>query len=64
MNRTFERLLDVAYAFGGGLLKFGGDALLLFFTGEDHAARACDAAYGMRTRAGASSDSRRPRSGR
>ena len=49
MNRTFERLLDVAYAFGGGLLKFGGDALLLFFTGEDHAARACDAAYGMRT---------------
>ena len=49
MNRTFERLLDVAYAFGGGLLKFGGDALLLFFTREDHAARACDAAYGMRT---------------
>jgi len=49
MNRTFERLLDVAYAFGGGLLKFGGDALLLFFTGDDHAARACDAAYGMRT---------------
>ena len=49
MNGTFERLLDVAYAFGGGLLKFGGDALLLFFTGDDHAARACDAAYGMRT---------------
>jgi class 3 adenylate cyclase/tetratricopeptide (TPR) repeat protein len=49
MNRTFERLLDVAYAFGGGLLKFGGDALLLFFTGDDHVARACDAAYGMRT---------------
>jgi class 3 adenylate cyclase/tetratricopeptide (TPR) repeat protein len=48
MNRTFERLLDVAYAAGGGLLKFGGDALLLFFTGEDHAARACDASYGMR----------------
>jgi class 3 adenylate cyclase len=48
MNLTFSRLLDVAYAVGGGLLKFGGDALLLFFTGEDHAARACDAAYGMR----------------
>ena len=48
MNRTFERLLDVAYAAGGGLLKFGGDALLLFFSGEQHAARACDAAYGMR----------------
>ena len=48
MNRTFSRLLNVAYAGGGGLLKFGGDALLLFFTGEGHAARACDAAYGMR----------------
>jgi class 3 adenylate cyclase/tetratricopeptide (TPR) repeat protein len=48
MNRTFERLLDVAYAGGGGLLKFGGDALLLFFTGENHPARACEAAYGMR----------------
>jgi class 3 adenylate cyclase/tetratricopeptide (TPR) repeat protein len=48
MNLTFSRLLDVAYAMGGGLLKFGGDALLLFFTGENHAARACDAAYGMR----------------
>jgi class 3 adenylate cyclase/tetratricopeptide (TPR) repeat protein len=49
MNRTFERLLDVAYGAGGGLLKFGGDALLLFFTGEENAARACDAAWGMRT---------------
>ena len=48
MNRTFARLLDVAYHAGGGLLKFGGDALLLFFEGDEHAARACDAAYGMR----------------
>src|SRR3954449_7461511 len=48
MNRTFERLLDVAYAAGGGLLKFGGDALLVFFSGDGHAARACEAAYGMR----------------
>jgi class 3 adenylate cyclase/tetratricopeptide (TPR) repeat protein len=48
MNRTFARLLDVAYGAGGGLLKFGGDALLLFFSGEQHAERACDAAYGMR----------------
>jgi len=48
MNLVFARLLDVAYAGGGGLLKFGGDALLLFFTGEQHTERACDAAYGMR----------------
>ena len=40
MNATFARLLDVAYAYGGGLLKFGGDALLLFFDGESHAPRA------------------------
>ncbi|HJW66786.1 MAG TPA: adenylate/guanylate cyclase domain-containing protein, partial [Gaiellaceae bacterium] len=48
MNLVFARLLEVAYAGGGGLLKFGGDALLLFFTGEQHTERACDAAYGMR----------------
>src|SRR5213080_1537184 len=41
MNRTFERLLDVSYAAGGGLLKFGGDALLLLFTGDNHPERAC-----------------------
>ncbi len=48
MNFVFARLLDVAYAHGGGLLKFGGDALLLFFSGDEHATNACDAAYGMR----------------
>jgi class 3 adenylate cyclase/tetratricopeptide (TPR) repeat protein len=48
MNGVFARLLDVAYGLGGGLLKFGGDALLLFFSGDEHAARACEAAFGMR----------------
>jgi class 3 adenylate cyclase/tetratricopeptide (TPR) repeat protein len=48
MNFVFARLLDVAYAYGGGLLKFGGDALLLFFSGDEHATNACDAALGMR----------------
>ena len=48
MNATFSRLLDVAYDFGGGLIKFGGDALLLFFDGEGHAARAAAATFGMR----------------
>src|SRR3954471_4598855 len=36
MNATFTRLLDVAYGEGGGLVKFGGDALLLFFAGDVH----------------------------
>ncbi|MGH3130706.1 MAG: adenylate/guanylate cyclase domain-containing protein, partial [Gaiellaceae bacterium] len=48
MNATFAALLDVSYRFGGSLLKFGGDALLLFFSEEDHARRACHAAFGMR----------------
>jgi class 3 adenylate cyclase/tetratricopeptide (TPR) repeat protein len=48
MNATFTRLLDVAYAEGGGLVKFGGDALLLFFGGDEHAARAVRASHGMR----------------
>jgi class 3 adenylate cyclase/tetratricopeptide (TPR) repeat protein len=45
---TFGRLLPEAYAFGANLLKFGGDALLLLFTGDGHARRACAAALGMR----------------
>ena len=48
MNATFAALLQVAYAEGGGLLKFGGDALLLLYDGEDHAPRAARAAFEMR----------------
>ncbi|MDP8911072.1 MAG: hypothetical protein M3M94_03285, partial [Actinomycetota bacterium] len=48
MNATFRPLLVVAYDYGGSLLKFGGDALLLFYWGDSHAARGCRAAFGMR----------------
>lgn len=48
MSATFGRLLAVAYELGGGLVKLGGDALLLFFDGDAHAARACAASWGMR----------------
>ena len=48
MNATFAALLDVAYAEGGGLLKFGGDALLLLSDGPEHASRAARACFGMR----------------
>jgi class 3 adenylate cyclase/tetratricopeptide (TPR) repeat protein len=44
----FTDLLAVAYANGGGLIKFGGDALLLLFQGDDHAALACRSAVWMR----------------
>jgi len=45
---TFARLLTTAYSYGAGLLKFGGDALLLWFSDERHALRACASAYSMR----------------
>jgi predicted ATPase/class 3 adenylate cyclase len=48
IGACFQQLLGVAYANDGALLKFGGDALLLFFTGRDHEARALRAAIGMR----------------
>ena len=37
LNHVFGRMLGIAYGKGGSLLKFGGDALLLLFTGDDHA---------------------------
>ncbi len=45
---SFESILAVAYQNEGGLLKFGGDALLLWFHGEGHAERACRATVLMR----------------
>lgn len=48
LDAVFARTLDDAYADQGGLVKFGGDALLLLFDGRDHEARACRAAVGMR----------------
>ena len=34
IGSCFVALLDLAVAYGGRLLKFGGDALLLYFSGE------------------------------
>jgi class 3 adenylate cyclase/tetratricopeptide (TPR) repeat protein len=48
IGSVFARLLSVAYGEGGGLIKFGGDALLLLFTGLDHPVRGTRAALGMR----------------
>ena len=48
LGAVFTRLLAVAYAEGAGLLKFGGDALLLWFPGDDHPTRAVRDAHGMR----------------
>jgi class 3 adenylate cyclase len=48
LGAVFAKLLAVAYGEDGSLLKFGGDALLLWFSGTGHAARAATAAHGMR----------------
>jgi class 3 adenylate cyclase len=48
IDTCFVTLLDLAVANGGRLLKFGGDALLVYFSGEAHQARACLAAVEMR----------------
>jgi predicted ATPase/class 3 adenylate cyclase len=48
MSSTFAAFLDVARESGGDLVKFGGDALLLLYTGAGHADRACRAAVRMR----------------
>ena len=48
IGTCFVALLDLAVAYGGRLLKFGGDALLLYFSGPDHEARGCRAAVEMR----------------
>lgn len=50
INGVFDQLLRIAYDNGGSLIKFGGDALLIFFDREQHAARAARAAYLMRER--------------
>ena len=48
LSKVFGGMLDVADSHGGQLLKFGGDALLLLFTGPDHAHHAASAAVEMR----------------
>ena len=48
IDRCFVALLGIASGNGGQLIKFGGDALLLLFTGEGQAVRACRAAVDMR----------------
>ncbi|HVT77178.1 MAG TPA: adenylate/guanylate cyclase domain-containing protein [Acidimicrobiales bacterium] len=54
LSTCFADLLVAAYADGGSLVKFGGDALLLLFEGDDHAGRAVRSALQMRARLGRS----------
>jgi len=40
LNQFFERMLGIAKQWNGIQMKFGGDAMLLYFGGGDHACRA------------------------
>ncbi len=48
LNAMFTQLLGVAYEDDAGLVKWGGDAVVLLFEGPEHAARACRSAFRMR----------------
>ncbi|MDX1449809.1 MAG: adenylate/guanylate cyclase domain-containing protein, partial [Acidimicrobiia bacterium] len=48
LDRVFGEMLRLAYDRGGSLLKFGGDALLLMFEGDDHPLQGVSAAIEMR----------------
>src|SRR3954447_3942401 len=47
ISAVFDELIRVAERHGGDVLKFRGDALLLFFPGERHPERGCGAASDM-----------------
>ena len=47
LDSAFTDLLSVAYDYGAGVIKWGGDATLLLFRGDEHPARACRAAVEM-----------------
>lgn len=48
LDRVFSSMIALAYERGAVQLKFGGDALLLLFTGPDHGPQAASAAVEMR----------------
>lgn len=47
INTCFTALIDAAYLYGGEVIKFGGDALLIIFRGHSHQRRAVDAGLAM-----------------
>ena len=49
LNQCFGGMIEIIETYGGDVLKFGGDALLVLFEGDDHTARAAAACVEMRT---------------
>jgi class 3 adenylate cyclase len=44
LNSVFEHMTGAVLDVGGDVVKFGGDALLILYTGDGHAERACRSA--------------------
>ena len=49
VNAYFEAMLEISGDLGGDLLKFGGDALMIFYEGDNAAERALSAGTSMQT---------------
>ncbi len=47
LNFVFHRLIDEVFHFGGDVLEFGGDAMVVLYAGADHRRRAAQAAARM-----------------
>lgn len=47
LNSIFARMIDVIHAYGGDLISFGGDALLVLFDDDTHFRTAACAALGL-----------------
>lgn len=58
IDRLFSTLIGSAHDHGGQLLSFGGDALLLLFTGDNHAHRAGVVAHVIRSQVRSAGDQR------
>ena len=48
LNSVFEHMIEAVLTEGGDIIKFGGDALLILYSGDDHVARSCRSAEQMR----------------
>lgn len=61
VNRCFTALITAAHGYDGEVIKFGGDALLVLFRGDDHTCRAVDAGLAMQTALHSSTAAKRAR---
>lgn len=59
VNKCFTALIGAAYGYGGEVLKFGGDALLVLFRGPNHGRRSVDAGLEMQRALHASTAAKR-----